>query len=389
MTTTIGISRQQRIFLVKESTRGTLEFPATDGSATETIASGDGVMNQNPNFTNSNEIRNTRDILDRFVDARPAGSWNFPTYMRPSGSAGTEPQDDVLYECFFGTKTVNASTSVVYSQALTKPSFSMWLKKGHTVFFAKGCTVSQLSPNVTNTGGVNQEWSGGLMWMGWCAPDSMASSAAQSDTSITVNEAKKISVGARIYNSTTDDDNSGSGYEVTAVDVSTNTLTLGTGISDSGGWSSSDVISPYLPSGTEVGTALANRTTTVDIGTDTDKTIQSLDLTLSDPVQYIEDEISTEGYPTDYLETERDYSGTLNLYFRKAEAKYFYDGFNDTELDVSINYGDTAGKQAELNLPQTSIQVPQISISAPAVNLAIGLMALGSSGEDSASLTFT
>jgi len=389
MSTNIGISRQQRIFLVKESTRGTLVFPATDGSAVETIASGDGSMNQSPNFTNSNEIRNSRDVLDRFVDARPAGSWSFPTYMRPSGTAGDVPQDDVLYECFFGDKAVNSGTSVVYSQALTKPSFSMWLKKGHTLYFAKGCTVSQLSLNVTNTGGVNQEWSGGLMWMGWAAPDALASAAAQSDTSITVDEAKKFCVGARIYNSTTDDDNSGAGYEVTAVDVTTNTLTIGTGVADSGGWSVDDVIEPFLPAGTEVGEPLANRTTTVDFGTDTGKTIQSLSLTLNDPIQYTEDEISTEGYPTDYLENERDYSGNVDLYFRKADAKYYYDGFADTELDVSINYGDTAGKQAVLNLPQTSLEVPQVSTNAPAVNLSIGLMALGSSGEDSATLTFT
>lgn len=389
MSTNIGISRQQRIFLVKESTRGTLEFPDTDGSAVETIASGDGVMNQNPNFTNSSEIRNTRDVLDRFVDARPAGSWNFPTYMRPSGTAGDIPQDDVLYECFFGDKTVNDGTDVTYSQALTKPSFSMWLKKGHTVFFAKGCTVNQLSPNVTNSGGVNQEWSGGLMWMGWCAPDALSSDAAASDTDIVVEDAKKFSVGARIYNSTTDDDNSGDGYEITAIDVDTDTLTLGTGISDSGGWSTDDVIEPFLPEGTEVGSPLANRTTTVDVGTDTGKTIQSLNLTLNDPVQYIEDEVSTDGHPTEYLETERDYSGTLNLYFRKADAKYFYEGFADTEIDVLIKYGDTAGKKAELNLPQTSIQVPEVSISAPAVNLGIGIMALGDAGEDSATLKFT
>jgi len=389
MTTTIAIARKQTILLVKETTRGTLAFPATDGSAVVTIAAGAGSMNQNPNFTNSQEIRNSRDVLDRFLDARPAGQWSFPTYMRPSGAAGDEPQDDVLYECLFGTKTVNAGTSVVYSQALTKDSFSMWMKKDHTVFFAKGCVASQLGLNITNEGGVMQNWQGGLMWMGWCGTDAMASAASQTDTEITVDDAKKFSVGGRIYNSTTDDDNSSAGYEITVVNVSTNTLTIGTGIADSGGWSEDDVIAPFLPSTTEVGEALANRLTTVDFGSDTSKKVQSMDLTLGDPVQYIEDEISTDGYPTDYLEQERNYAGTVNLYYRQADAKYFYDGFDDTEIDVSVNFGSTAGSQAELNMPQTSIEVPEVSTNAPAVNMAIGLMALGSSGEDSATLTFT
>lgn len=385
----IAIARKQTIMLVAETTRGTLAFPATDGSAVVTIASGHGTMNQNPNFTNSDEIRNSRDVLDRFVDARPAGSWSFPTYMRPSGTAGNVPQDDVLYEALFGEKTVSAGTSVVYSQALVKPTFSMWLRKGHTVWFAKGCTATQLGLNGTNTGGVVQNWQGGLMWMGWCGTDAVATAAVQTDTAIVVDDAKKFSVGARIYNSTADDDNAGAGYEITDVDVSTNTLTIGTGVADASGWSADDVIEPFLPSSAEVGEPLANRLTTVDFGTDTGKKVQTADLTMNDPVQYIEDEVSTDGYPTDYLETERDYSGTVNLYYRKADAKYFYDGFNDTELDMSVNFGDTAGKQAELNWPQTSIEVPQVSTNAPAVNLGIGVMALGSSGEDSATLTFT
>lgn len=389
MATTIGISRQQRIFLVKESTRGELAYPETDGNAVETIASGDGVMNQNPNFSNSNEIRNSRDILDRFLDARPAGSWNFPTYMRPSGTAGDEPQDDVLYECFFGDKTVNSGTDVTYSQALTKPSFSMFLKKGHTVFFAKGCTVSQFNPTVSNTGGVNQEWEGGLMWMGWTGVDKLAASASQDDTEIEVADAKKFTEGSWIYNSTTDDDNGGDGYKVASVDTETNTLTLETGISDSGGWSEDDVIEPFLPEGTEVGEPLANRLTTVDIGSETGKKVQSLDLSLNDPVQYIEDEITTDGYPTDYLEQQRDFTGTINMYFRQDDAKYFADGFADTEQDVSVNFGDSAGEQAELSLPHSSLEVPQVSVSAPAVNLAISLTALGDAGEDSCSLKFT
>lgn len=385
----IAIARKQKILLVKEDTRGTLEYPATDGSAVVIIAAGYGSMNQNPNFTDSEEIRNSRDVLDRFVDARPAGSWEFPTYVRPSGTAGDVPQDDVLYEAFFGDKTVNDGTDVTYSQALEKPTFSMWFMQGNIMRFAKGCTATSLGLNVNNTGGVTQNWSGGLMWMGWCGTDALASAAAQSDTDIVVDDAKKFSVGARIYNSTTDDDNSGAGYEVTAVDIDTNTLTIGTGVDDSGGWSEDDVIAPFLPSTTEVGEPLANRLTVVDLGADTGKRIQTMDLTLNDPVQYIEDEVGTDDYPTEYLEQERDYSGTINLYLRKEDAKYFYEGLNDTELDVSIKFGDTAGKQAELNMPQTSIEVPEITTNAPAINMGIGMKALGDAGEDSATLKFT
>jgi len=383
----IAISRNQVVMLVKETTSGTLVFPVTGGTAVETIAAGDAVMNQMPNFTDSDEISNTRDILNRFSDARPAGTWTIPTYMRPSGTAGSAPQDDLLYESLFGTKTVNSGVSVVYTQAIEKPSFSIWMQKDHTVFFAKGAVATSMQPSITNQGGVKQEWSGGFMWMGWCGTDALASSASSAATSIVVTDAKRYSVSGRIYNYTEDDNNSGAGYEITAVNVSTNTLTISPGIST--GWSSADVIKPFLPSRVEVGDPLANSLTTVDIGSDTGKVVQSLDFTLGDPAQYIEDEISTQGYPTAYLETARDYSGKINLYLRKQDVKYFYDAYNDTSVDVDINFGSTAGSQAVLNLPYASIEVPEITVNAPAINMSIGVKALGSSGEDSASLTFT
>jgi hypothetical protein len=383
----IAIARDQKILLVRETTRGVLAYPATGGSAVVTIAAGYGSMNQNPNFTDSDEVRNSRDVLDRFVDARPAGSWSFPAYIRPSGAAGTAPQDDVLYESFFGAKTVNAGVSVAYSQQLEKPSFSMWFMQDHVLRFAKGCTVSSLGLSINNTGGVTQNWSGGLMWMGWCGTDNVKSDGTTSDNKFIVNNPKLFEVGARIHNVTAEDDNTGAGYEITAVDYTTGEITLGD--LDSVVWTADDVIAPFLPAATEVGEPLASRLTTIDFGADTSKRIQTMNITLNDPVQYIEDELSSDGCPTEYMEQVRDYGGTVTLYLRKADVKYFYEGFNDTELAVAIKFGgDVAGKKATLNLSHVSIAVPEVATNAPAVNMSIGIKALGSTGEDSATLTF-
>jgi hypothetical protein len=383
----IAIARDQKILLVRETTRGVLAYPATDGSAVVTIAAGYGSMNQNPNFTDSDEVRNSRDVLDRFVDARPAGSWSFPAYIRPSGAAGTAPQDDVLYESFFGAKTVNAGVSVAYSQQLEKPSFSMWFMQDHILRFAKGCTVNSLSLTLNNTGGVTQDWSGGLMWMGWCGTDTVKSDVVETpDNKFITNNPKRFEVGARIYNVTAEDDNTGAGYEITAIDYTTGEITLGTALTAA--WSADDEIAPFLPAAVEVGEPLASRLTTIDFGDDTSKRIQTMNITLNDPVQYIEDELSSDGCPTEYMEQVRDYSGTVNLYLRRADVKYFYEGFNDTELAVAIKFGKVAGKKATLNMPQVAIEVPKVTANAPAINMAIGIKALGNTGEDSATLTF-
>jgi hypothetical protein len=384
MTTNIAIAREQRIFAVKEGTRGTLAFPATDGSAQEIIAAGYGSMNQQPSFTNSEEIKNTRDVTDRFVDQKPAGEWSFPLYARPSGSKGTEPMGDVLFECFFGSKTVNASTSVVYSQALTKPSFSLWMKRGHTVFFAKGCTVNQLSPSISTSGGVQLSPSGQFMEMGWVGTDTVSSDTSADDT-VTVNNPKRFSIGGRIQNTTAGDDNEGDGYEITGVDYTTGEITLGTSLSAT--WSSDDVIEPFLPSGTVVGEPLEARKSTVDIGSETGKLLQSLDLTLNDPVNFIQ-EISTNQHPEDYIEEERDLTGTLGLYFRKKDLAYFYEGYNGNRVALAVHCGDTDGKKLDIEMDHTSLEVPSVETNAPAVNLSIGLMGLGDTGEDSLRFVF-
>jgi len=383
----IAIARNQIIMLAKETTRGTLTFPSTGGSAIETIGAGNAEINQNPNFTDSDEGRNTRDVISRFSDARPAGTWTIPTYMRPSGTAGTAPQDDLLYESFFGKKSVVTNTSVTYTQAIEKPSFSIWLQQDHTLFFASGATVSTLKPTITNQGGVKQEWSGGFMYMGWVGSDIVTAGQSAGATQIKVSDTKRFCVGGRVYNKTKNDDNSGAGYEITAIDSGTSKITIDTGISVA--WELNDEVTPFLPARVTVGDPLQNSLTTVDVGSDTGKKLQSLDFTLNDPVSYIEDEISQQGYPTAYLEDVRDYSGELNMYFRKNDLRYFYDAYHGTSTNVTVHFGTTAGSKATLTFPYASIEVPQISINAPAVNIAIKVKALGSSGEDSANLVFT
>ena len=387
-TNTIAIARQQVIFVKKETTAGTLVFPAgTD----VVVAAGFGSMVQQPSFSDSDEIVNSRDIINRFQDKYPAGDWSFPVYARPSGTAGTAPSESVLMESLMGTKTVNANTSVVYTLATAKPSFSVWMKKGHTVFFASGATVGALKSSLETKGGHKLEFSGQFMGMGWAGTDTLDTAALISATSVVVHDARKYSVNARVefvkgvnaYN------NTGAGYAVTAVVIGTNTLTISPGLEAA--LDDESIIRGYLPTASAVGTPLENRKGSAKIATITTP-LQSMSFDVADAPKYLDDEITTSNYPTAYVEAKRTVSGSMSIYFRENDLKYFYNGYNATaagNVALQMIVGTAAGSIVTYGMPTSSLSVPATKDADPTVALDIPFQCLGSTGEDSYSITYT
>lgn len=379
-----AIARKQSVFVMKETTKGTLVAPTDDGLV---IVAGMASLNQQPSFTNSSNIRNSRDILERFQDKTPPASWSLPIYITPSGVAGTAPQEDVLLESLMGAKTINASTSVVYSPALTKPSFSLWIKKDHTVFHCSGCTVGSGKFALATKDGAKIDMSGQGMKMGWAGTDATSSLVAESATSIPVVDAKKYTVGAFVEFVESDvvKNNTDAGYEITAVNTDTNTLTIAYGVEEE--IASGSIVRGWLPEGAEIGTPLSSRKGYAQIDSN-EFPVQSMDCSISDSPKYLEDEITQSGYVEDYAETERSISGTVKLYYRQDDVGYFDDGLNDISKELDMVVGDTAGSIVEINQPNASLSVPSVEESDPTVALSIPYVGLGTSGEDSISITY-
>jgi hypothetical protein len=99
MSTDIGLARKQKVFAVKETVEGTLEFPS---DADLIRPAGTAVMNQSPDYSDSEEVQDSLDVLDQFANAMPAGEFSLPTYVRPSGTVGSVPQGGVLFESMQG-----------------------------------------------------------------------------------------------------------------------------------------------------------------------------------------------------------------------------------------------------------------------------------------------
>jgi len=388
MSNKVAVRRDHEVFVVPETTKGTLVAPAAGNYI---IPVGLAAMNQSPSFTDSEEIQNTRDIMDRFQDRMPAGEWSFPIYCRPSGAAGTAPMEKELLEALFGTETIVGATSVTYTQAIEKPSVSIWVKNDHTVFFASGATVSSARFSVATKGALKIDLSGKFMQMGIVGTQDLAAAAIATATTGTVDDASCYSVGGKIefydVSAGTVDDNSGAGYTISGVNTTTNVLTFTPGLAD--GFDIDDTVRPWLPTGTVVGSPVENRKTTASINS-VSTNVKKFDISVEDPAAYLEDEITTSDYVEDYVEDTRKISGSIGLVFRANDAKYFIDNVAGANIPLSLVVGTTAGSIVTISMPNCSLDVPKTQDSSPTVALDIPFVALGNTtGEDSMSIAFT
>ena len=381
-TNTVARALDQNCFACLEVTKGTAVYPTA--AAERVVTAGVAELNQQATFTDSEEINNTLDLLERFQDQLGAGTFTAPMYIRPSGTAGTAPMGGVLLQSLMGLETIVGGTSVTYEQATIKPSFTLWVKKAHTVFFGSGACCESGKLNFTNKGGSMFDMSGGFMRMGWAGTDTLASAATT--TAVTVENSKLFTADAYVSFNTgvSVDDNTGAGYKIASVDYDTDILTMADTITADSGVS----IQGFLPAFTAVGSPLENKNLTITFDA-VAQNLKSLTVDLNSPVQWQVDEITTSGFVTEYIEDRRAIALTLDVLFREQDLGYFYDATQNTKVAVVATNNDVAGEICTINLPYTELEVPSTTTSSPTVSLTIAGTGLGSAGEDSASIVFT
>jgi hypothetical protein len=387
MSNPIILSREHTIFAAPETNRGVLAAPV---AADLIIPAGNGQLNQVPGYTDSEEIVDSRSLLDQFRDAAGPGTWSLPMYLRLAGP-GVKPQGASLFKAAFGAEAVASETSVTYTLAKALPSFSLWMKYGGMVLFAAGATANEVRLALSRGGAVTWEFSGGFMRLGWCGTDKLGAAityVATPITTINVADARKFAVGARIVIGTdANGPDGGLGYQVTAVDLEEDLLTISPGIETSQLLNAA--VTPWLPVGTKIGAPVESRHTSIsfDGGSSAIK-IKAMELTLSNNIQYLEEEISDDEYVTDYVEDRRSVTGSVTLLARRDDVIWIQSGMASGQTeDVAISMGeDEEGKTAVLAIPKARLTVPEVSPTAPTVDLQMQLTGLGATGEDEISL---
>jgi hypothetical protein len=453
----IGSARKQVVFATLETTIGTIVFPV--GTTDFILPAGNAQINQNPAFVDSEELKDTLDVLDRFQNPMPPGKWSLPMYLRPSGYLLHDPQGSVLLQCLQGVKnavttaavssavgaadttvvlktiaegvlpetgvvgmtsagTINeyihytgitrvsrsattatltgctrgyksstAAThavdqpvtlkSIFYRQAVASPSFTLWVQSDHMTQGLTGCSIDEGSVEITNEGAVKCNLSGQGMKMVFAGTSTLSGAALATNTHIHVTDASLYSADAYIYNPGVP---ASTYIKITTVNRTTNILTLAAACGAA--WASGDTIKGYLPpSPTIIGDPIECADTTISVAGVTVRQKGST-LSIKTPKKYVDDEVGTD-YPEDFLDDKRDVTSTMNLYFRKADGKYFADGIAADENAVKFTLGNVAGSIMDIYMKRCSLEVPTINFASPAIELSIPFKAMGTVGEDS------
>lgn len=376
-----ALVKETEVFVKKESSFGSLAFPAaTDAVRVTAVPSG----SQPESFSDSEELQNSRSQPDRARDITPAAPLELKLYARPSGAAGTPPQEDVLLECALGNKTVNAGVSVVYAPTIELPSFSCCWKEGHTWFFAAGCKVGSLSFQFASKGYLNLGFSG------------LAQKVLLAGTSETVaastTEVIKLAAGGALlfmagaYVQVGGEDNGGSGYLITAVDLDNDTISIAPALGSAPG--SGVVVSGFLPTPSFSGDKVEARTGAVSLD-GADLAVMNATGNLNNNLAQDDQELTSDHFVSDIEGGMRTAGGQLQCRFRRQFAAFFSRARNQISGAIELTAGEAAGSRVKFELPQAEMNTPSLGGDSIWRELSLELVGLPTAAnEDEIKLTY-
>jgi len=275
--------------------------------------------------------------------------YNLEVYIKPSGSAGTAPQGALLYECAFGTET--AGGDVKYSLANDLKSFTLWVLHDHTLLQVPGCTVNEMSATIGGSDYGRVTFSGMGLQRYWAGTDELDSGS--SGTSLIVTDAGRYSVNSYVIVGS--DDNSGSGFKITAINYTTNTLTVDATPSV---LTAGTAVTPWIPDTGSVGAGYkvygklgyASRE-----GVASNLPILESTVTLNNNLEYPNDEKNNSLYPSEVFRPgKREVTAEFSAYYHEKYADFFYYQ-NEAELmTLEIPLGSTSGKICTFNIPDSA-----------------------------------
>jgi hypothetical protein len=250
-------------------------------------------------------------------------------------------------------------------------SFTLWIKKDHTLFIGIGATINTAKFDIKGSDVGSVAWDGEFMQMliaGTSSiPDGVVASALATASSVTVDatHGQMYDVGAVIEfvkAAGTRVNNSGAGYSITAIAGDVLSITpelaedLASGTQVTGyipytdGASKHEEILTSLPIHGKRGLmkirprtfATGEGDTVADIASATSTIlVTEASITLNNNIKYSTDEKNGTFYAKDFFVSEfRNVEGTLTLYFRQNDAKRFRDALLQNKFELFVPCGD-------------------------------------------------
>lgn len=322
---------------------------------------------QEQEFLDDEQVRSTASRFSPIKGRKMPGDWNFNSYVKPTGvrdavGTGSIPEHDVLFECLMGAGAAGTDGALGYRYSLENQlsSFSLWTKKGHTVFAFRGVTVEQAEFGISGEAVAGISWTGKYMEQKWAG--SIVPINASGDTlTLPTRGTELYTVGMFIFVGL--DTNNTDGYEITAIDHANNTLTISTDLI--GGplpWVAGAEITPWWPmGGSETGEPVHGKMGMVQVGGQ-NCVVLSARVTVVNNIKYYINEKNDEWTAERFGRPKvREIDGELELFFLKPGPSYFYRAEHQIPNAIVIPVGNVAGYTMEISIPYAEYRTPRIS----------------------------
>jgi len=355
-----AFANEEESLIKMESSCGTLIKPAI----TERIYTvGPVGFTQEQEFLDDEQVRSTASRFSPIKGRKMPGDWNFNSYVKPIGAVwaapGDEPEHDVLFECLMGAGAAGGG-GYRYSLANQLSSFSLWTKKGHTVFAFRGVTVEQAEFGISGEAIAGVGWTGKYMEQKW-AGTITAVSAATNTVVLPARGTERYTIGMFIF--VGPDTNNTAGYEITAIDHAANTLTISPNLTNNPQvCGSTPEITPWWPTGgSEIGEPVHGKMGMVQVGGQ-NCVVLSARVTVVNNIKYYINEKNNQWTAERFGRPKvREIDGELELFFLKPGPSYFYRAEHQVPNAIVIPVGNVAGYIMEINVPYAEYRTPRIS----------------------------
>ncbi|MAH45401.1 hypothetical protein CMI37_06205 [Candidatus Pacearchaeota archaeon] len=312
--------------------------------------------------------------LQNEIAGLKGGTWTASFYAKPDGATVTvEPDCSPFLIAAFGEADTSGDVSYRMhdgsSEITSTSSLQISRQAGANLYESiGGAWIEQLDIEIVGNAETVINVSGGFASYRWCYGAQVSGSHSTSDTTIQLNsgEGERIGVGARIQFSD-GEDNGGHGYDVTAVDNTTDIVTVSPGLING---VADDVFVEALDKA-QVFTSTANPIGGVGCGLSIGGVavgLISFKASLKTGIHGLSAEASATG-PTRLSRGAREISGEIASYFLTSEtatsdiSRIAGGAWNGTTTAIIARAGpDTTKQRMKVNVPAARINVSGVSL---------------------------
>ena len=357
----IALDREAQGWAIVESAFATEVKPA---SANQFFVAGEVSPKQSLGFIEDMQRRNTYSQASRFAGRYEPGAAQIPIYIKPA-ALGVAPEGNEFLQGLFGRETIAGGASVTYALQRTIDSmfsYTVWIKTGHFVYRLLGSIVDKgtFPLKADNSNDALSQGKFDLIFaeMRWTGTDEANTTIGGTpQAAVIVFDAKKFTIGS--YVEVGAQNNAGAGYQVTAVNYSTSTLTLSPTIANV---AVGHVVKPWIPPAiAEVGVSIHGRLGSATIG-GVNMPIVGGEIMLENNFKMLNEEKNGLNFANRAVrKSVRKVSVKAEVYFDANQAKFFYNALNQVRGDFFFPWGTTAAARFKLTAKNVEFDAPDVA----------------------------